>query len=99
MKKQIQSEESSIRQKRLIIFGLVCIAGAITLSGLFFSIYSFLNKISFKVLNVEVPGMIFGLIVIYFGVKSTFSVITLKKQLYSEEARFSWSNFRKNKTA
>lgn len=82
------------RQKRMIVFALYFFAGAIALSGAFFSVYTLLNQISFGVLNTTVPGAVFGLIVVYFGLRSIFSVRKLQPQLLREDARFSWSNFR-----
>lgn len=84
--------------KRLIVFGLFLIAGAITLSGTFFIIYSYFNNVYFKVMNSNVPGIVFGMIVLYFGVRSILSVNKLRPQLYKDDARFSWDNFKKQKT-
>ncbi|HEX3028184.1 MAG TPA: hypothetical protein VHT34_02510 [Clostridia bacterium] len=97
MKKQLQVQGNTRTSKRLIIFGLFFLAGAITLSGIFFSIYSWVNDISVKVMNSNVPGIVLGLLVIYFGIRSILSVRKLRLQLYKDDARFSWSNFKRQK--
>ncbi len=98
MKKQLQVQGNTRASKRLIIFGLFFLAGAITLSGIFFSIYSWVNGISIKVMNSNVPGIVLGLLVIYFGIRSILSVRKLRLQLYKDDAKFSWSNFKRQKS-
>lgn len=65
--------------------------------GIFFSIFSLVNHISIKVLNSSVPGAIFGILVLYLGIKYYLSVTKLKEDLYKSDSKFSWSNFKKKK--
>lgn len=65
--------------------------------GIFFSIFSLVNHISIKVLNSSVPGAIFGILVLYLGIKYYLSVTKLKEALYKSDSKFSWSNFKKKK--
>ena len=97
MKTLSQAQGGTGRQKRLIVFGLYLFAAGSTLSGIFFGVYSLLGGVSFRVLNTNVPGVVFGVVVIYFGVRSILSVNRLKAELYKDQAKFSWSNFRKEK--
>jgi hypothetical protein len=87
------------RQKIRIIYILFILSGAIAASGAFFSVYSLVNQITFKVINTNVSGAIFGLIVTYLGVRYFLSVFKLREAVYAPTAKFSWSNFRKSKTA
>jgi hypothetical protein len=93
--KMLPQVHNTDKQKGLILFGLYFFAAAIALSGTFFCIYSSLNNVSFQILNIEAPGMIFGLVVVYFGIRSILSVNTLKAQLYKDDAKFSWNNFKR----
>ncbi|MEL4105217.1 hypothetical protein AAFA46_00030 [Oscillospiraceae bacterium WX1] len=68
-------------------------------SGVWFAVYSILNNISFKILNTTVPGAILALLVIYFGVRYFVSINKLSKEILKDSSYFSWSNFRKPKTA
>ena len=68
---------------------------AITLSGVFFGIYSFINNINFKVINTSVPGVIFGAVVLYLGIRYFLNVFKLRKEVYGTDARFDWSNFKR----
>lgn len=68
----------------------------IMLSGVFFIIFSLVNHISFTVLNSNIHGAIFGLLVSYFGIRNFLSVKKLKTEVYKDSSRFSWSNFKKN---
>lgn len=83
------------RKKVVVFYTLAATALAITLSGAFFSVYSYLNNLSFKVLNTQVSGIIFGLTVVYLGIRYIKSVNTLRKELYKTTSVFSWDNFKK----
>lgn len=87
------------KRKILIVYALYATAAAIAVSGAFFSVYSLINNVTFKVLNTNVSGSIFGLVVLYFGVRHFLSVSKLRVQLYDPSAKFSWKNFKKQKTA
>lgn len=84
-------------QKKLIIFGLYFIAAGITLSGLLFILYSQMNNIRIQVINVPMPGMVLGLLIAYFGIRSILSVKKLSPEISKEDARFSWDNFKRAK--
>ena len=90
---------SDDKRKVAIIYGLYATAVAITASGAFFCVYSYLKDITFKVINTNVSGMIFGVVVAYLGVRYFLSVQKLKAELYEPDAQFSWSNFRKHRVA
>lgn len=83
--------------KKLIIYGLSVLSLCIFLSGIVFGVYSWTNDISFKVINTQISGIIFGAVVAYLGVRYYLSVSKLKKELYKESSVFSWSNFKKVK--
>lgn len=87
-----------INSKKISIFALSIISLFICISGIFFGVYSWINDITFKVLNANVPGVIFSALVTYLGVRYFLSVSKLKKELYKESSIFSWSNFKKEKT-
>lgn len=80
--------------KFIVINLLFFMSGAIMLSGIFFAAYSILNNISIKVLNTNVPGIVFGMIVAYLGLRYFMMVPKLKSEVYKNGSRFSWSNFR-----
>ena len=65
---------------------------------MFFTIFSLVNHISFKILNSSVPGALFGLLVLYLGIRYYFSVIKLKEEVFKASSKFSWSNFKGKKS-
>lgn len=83
-------------QKKLIITFLFILAAGVCLSGIYFSIRSITLNISIQVLNSHVPGVVFGIVVLYLGIRFMMMLFDLKKELYKPTSRFSWSNFRKN---
>ena len=83
---------------KVIISNILFLASLLIMFlGIFFSIFSLVNHISFKVLNSSVPGAIFGILVLYLGIKYYLSVTKLKEDLYKSDSKFSWSNFKKKK--
>jgi len=83
--------------KTLSIYVLMIFNILIIMSGSFFIIYSIIFNISFKVLNTNVSGVIFGSVVLYFGIRYFINLLNLKKEVNKKENKFSWSNFKKAK--
>lgn len=83
------------RHKVVTIGALYALSVVIMFSGIFFTILSVMEEISFMVLNVRMPGLVFGLLVTYLGLKNFLSVDKLKEEVYKGSSTFSWKNFRK----
>lgn len=81
--------------KVVVISLLLALSGSLIISGAFFCVYSIYTNTTFRVLNSNIPGVIFGAVVLYLGIRYFLSVFKLKKELYKSTAQFSWSNFRK----
>jgi len=90
---------NSLNIKKASVFVLYAVSIFICISGITFGIYSWINDISFKVINTNVSGVIFGLVISYLGVRYFLSVSKLKEELYKDTSVFSWSNFRRKKPA
>lgn len=86
------------RKKVLLISMLYASATIIMFLGIYLGVFSIVHNISFRVLNASIPGVIFGVLVLYLGLKYFFSVDKLKTEVYKDTSRFSWSNFKKNKS-
>lgn len=86
-------------KKKVLISILFVVTLAICASGVFFSVYSLIYQISFQVLNTHVPGVIFGIAVLYLGIRYFLSLMNLRKEVYKSTSRFSWDNFKKKKSA
>ncbi len=85
--------------KLAVVAALFTGAVLITGSGAWFAVYSVINNISFKVLNSTIPGLIFALLVMYFGVRFFLSANKLSKVILKDSSFFSWSNFKRAKPA
>ena len=83
------------RRKVVTIGALYALSVVIMFSGIFFSILSMMEGISFTVLNAQMPGVVFGLLVTYLGLKNFLSVEKLKEEVYKDSSQFCWNNFRK----
>lgn len=80
--------------KSASIFALFMMAGLIILIGSVFSIFSVIRDISFSVLNHQVHGAIWGVVMVLLGIRYLFSVQKLKTRVYQSKSGFSWSNFK-----
>lgn len=87
----------SDRKKKIIISLLYLGALMIIFLGAFFGAFSVLNNIKLQVLNASVPGIVFGILVVYLGIRYFFMVSNFKTDFYKASAKFSWSNFKKEK--
>jgi FtsH-binding integral membrane protein len=85
--------------KMAIVAALFTGAVLITGSGAWFAVYSVMNNISLKVMNSSIPGIVFALLVMYFGIRFFISVRKLSKEILKDSSYFSWSNFKKAKPA
>lgn len=81
--------------KKALLAGLFCLAAAICLSGAFFTVYSALYNIQFPIFSAQIPGLLFGLAVLYLGIRYIISLFHLKNELANPNSRFSWANFKK----
>lgn len=85
------------KHKVIIVNFLYAATMIIIFLGIFFSIFSFVNHINFKVLNSSIPGAVFGFLVLYLGIRYYFSVTKLKEELLKTSSKFAWSNFKGEK--
>ena len=85
------------KHKVIIVNFLYASTLIIIFLGIFFSIFSLVNNINFKVLNSSIPGVVLGLLVLYLGIRYYFSVTKLKGELFKTSSKFSWSNFKGKK--
>ena len=94
-----QNAVTVINKHKVIIINLLYIATLIIIFlGIFFSIFSLVNHINFKVLNSSIPGVVLGFLVLYLGIRYYLSVTKLKEELFKTSSNFSWSNFKGKKS-
>ena len=91
--------QSTVTDKRkvIIVNFLYATTMIIIFLGIFFSIFSLVNQINFKILNSSIPGVLFGVLVLYLGIRYYFSVAKLKEELIKTSSKFAWSNFKGEK--
>ena len=93
-----KSTVTVINKHKVIIINLLYVATLIIIFlGIFFSLFSLVNHINFKVLNSSIPGVVFGFLVIYLGIRYYLSVTKLKDELFKISSNFSWRNFKGKK--
>jgi hypothetical protein len=89
----------TIDKKKVLLVNILYLAAMIIIFlGMFFTIFSLVNHISFEILNSSIPGWLFGLLVLYLGLRYYFSVIKLKGEVFKASSKFSWSNFKGKKS-
>jgi len=91
-----QSNVQAVEREKIVSIMLLFITSIlIIVLGVSFSIFSVVNNISFRVLSSQVHGAIFGLVIIFLGVRYFLSVRKLKSEVYKTTSKFSWNNFKK----
>lgn len=80
--------------KVISIFLLYVLSVLIILAGAALIVASCLGNTYFNVLSSRIPGAVFGLVILFLGVRYFFSVRRLKAEVYKPDAAFSWNNFR-----
>ena len=88
-----RSEKADI-QKKVSLSILFLISVLIILSGSFLSVYFYLGKVSFTVLNFDIPGAVFGLAAVFLGIRYFISCVRLKRNLNGVKTGFRLSNFK-----
>jgi hypothetical protein len=84
------------KEKNVSVIVLTVFAVTILASGAAFAIYSLLTDLTFSVFGTQMPGLVFGLIIAYLGLRYCQSVRSLRQELAKSKESFSWKNFRKN---
>lgn len=87
--------QAADRGKVVAVGLLFAASAAITLLGLAFCAMSAWNRWEFLVFQAKVPGVAFGAVVAFLGLRYTLAVQKLKREVYKSDSRFAWSNFRK----
>ncbi|BCN31258.1 hypothetical protein [Anaeromicropila herbilytica] len=64
--------------KAVAIFLLYISALMIMFSGAFYSFYSVINHITLKVISSEISGAVFGILVLYLGIRYYIAVLKLR---------------------
>lgn len=95
VKPQRNASQPMSGPKKVFLAGLFFLAAAICLSGAFFTVYSAIYGIQFPIFSVQIPGLLFGLAVLYLGIRYIISLFHLKNELANSDSRFSWANFKK----
>jgi hypothetical protein len=80
----------AMKQSKAII-PLAALASAIALLGAAFAVYAFVNGVTFRVLNADLPGFLFGAVAVFMGVRYFISSIKMAEKIKGKT--FSWRNF------
>ena len=82
--------------KVVIIVILYVMSVLIMLLGAGFCAYSAFNGVQMQVMSSTIPGFIFGMVILFLGVRYFMSLSKLRDEVMKSSG-FSWSNFRKEK--
>ena len=96
----MKNQEIKVRQDRsktVPITSLLVTAVLIAIGGASFMVYSVLNNVTFPVMGSNIHGAVWGLIILFLGIRYIFSVQKLKADVYKGTSQFSFSNFKRLK--
>lgn len=75
----------------VLVLGIFSVAT--TVSGLWFAGYSLNTDNYVLVFGNKIPGFLFGMVVVYLGVRSLLKVYRLQNKIKQPDIVFSWRNF------
>lgn len=92
--RHVTQQPNAAKGRVAMIIILYVMSILIILLGAGFSVYSVINNVQLKVMSSTMPGMVFGMVILFLGIRYTMSLSKLKDEVYKSTG-FSWSNFRK----
>ncbi len=88
-----KSEKTPAATGRAILIALLyALSVAIILLGAWFCVTSMVSGVRLAVLASSIPGAVFGLVILFLGVRYFLSLSRLRKEVFASSG-FSWSNF------
>lgn len=95
MDKNGKGTDSTVTKEKFVsIMLLRLLSIMIMLAGAVLAIVSFAGGTCVTVLTSRIPGAVFGLVILFLGIRYFLSVRKLKAEVYKSDSKFSWSNFR-----
>lgn len=85
------------KEKTMAVAILYAGALLIIAAGAAFCAASQIYGFSFSILNSRIPGILFGAVIVFLGIRYFLSVHKLKAEIFGTDAGFSWSNFKGGK--
>ena len=92
--RHVTQQPNAAKGRVALILILYVMSILIILLGAGFSVYSVINNVQLRVMSSTMPGMVFGMVILFLGIRYTMSLSKLKDEVYKSTG-FSWSNFRK----
>ena len=88
------TDSTVTKEKFVSIMLLRILSIMIMLAGALLAVVSFAGGTYVTVLTSRIPGAVFGLVILFLGIRYFLSVRKLKAEVYKSDSKFSWSNFR-----
>lgn len=82
--------------KIAVLVTLYVLSVLIMLLGAGFSVYSAVNSVQLQVMSSTIPGLVFGMVILFLGVRYFMSLSKLREEVMKSSG-FSWNNFKKEK--
>ena len=97
MRSETQQPKADKTRVAMILI-LYVLSIVIILLGAAFSVFSVINHVQLAVMSSNMPGVVFGMVILFLGIRYFLSLSKLKEEVYKSSG-FSWSNFRKAKNS
>lgn len=89
MKRNKKPTGSDAPAKVALIIALYVGAALISASGVMFAVYSFARNIQLSILGMSIPGYVVAMLMLFFGIRSFFSVRKLGQTILKNSLGFS----------
>ena len=87
-------QPAATKGRLALIVILYSLSVAIILVGAGFSVYGLMHRVTFDVMSTSIPGAVFGLVILFLGIRYFYSMSKLKDEVFRSSG-FSWKNFLK----
>ena len=95
MRSETQQPKADKTRVAMILI-LYVLSIVIILLGAAFSVFSVINHVQLAVMSSNMPGVVFGMVILFLGIRYFLSLSKLKDEVYKSSG-FSWSNFKREK--
>ena len=95
MRSETQQPQADKTRVAMILI-LYVLSIVIILLGAAFSVFSVINHVQLAVMSSNMPGVVFGMVILFLGIRYFLSLSKLKDEVYKSSG-FSWSNFKREK--
>ena len=93
-----KGKEQTVETKKIVVISVLLIASvAIIGIGALLVVSGAVYGVNYTVMNSQINGAVFGLVMVFLGIRYFLSALKLRAEVYKTSSHFSWNNFKRTK--